>query len=342
MMKKKNPATLKDVAKLAGVSASTVSRVLSDNSRISEPTKKNVLKCMDELGYHPNAIARSLAIRKSGAVGIIMPSTSEDVLLNPFFPEALRGIAKSASRSGYDLLLSTNSEKNDELKIIKKFINGSKVDGIILMSSRIHDECIKYLCSIDFPFSVIGSTEFENKSINTVDNDNYNASYELTLHLISTGRKNIAMIAGDRDLILTSQRVEGYKKALIKSGIEFNEDMLFTGSFDEKTGYELAEKINKLVLNIDGLIVTDDLVAFGAIRFFSSAGTKIPQQIAVASFNNSALSKYIAIPLTSVDINSVMLGEESMNLLSDAIENKTRGKKILIPYTIYKRKSTMI
>lgn len=338
MLEKKKQVTANDVAKMAGVSPSTVSRVISNNPRISEPTRRKVLKCMEELGYYPNANARSLAIKKTGTVGIIIPTTSEDYFSNPFFAESLRGIIRGASKSGYDLLLSTNTEKGEELKITKKFVRGSKVDGIILMTSKVDDECIEYLKNIDFPFSIIGSTDDE--KINQVDNDNALAAYELTKHLIEIGRKRIAMIVGDINLVVSKKRIKGYKKALSEANIDFDENLLFSGSFDEKTGYDYGVKISKINPLPDGLIVADDLVAFGAVKAFEDLEINIPKDIAVASFNNSVLAKHSNIPLTSVDINAFELGREAMNLLVDAIEDEVRGEKITIPYNIYKRAST--
>lgn len=338
MLEKKKQVTANDVAKMAGVSPSTVSRVISNNPRISEPTRRKVLKCMEELGYYPNANARSLAIKKTGTVGIIIPTTSEDYFSNPFFAESLRGIIRGASKSGYDLLLSTNTEKGEELKITKKFVRGSKVDGIILMTSKVDDECIEYLKNIDFPFSIIGSTDYE--EINQVDNDNALAAYELTKHLIEIGRKRIAMIVGDINLVVSKKRIKGYKKALSEANIDFDENLLFSGSFDEKTGYDYGVKISKINPLPDGLIVADDLVAFGAVKAFEDLEINIPKDIAVASFNNSVLAKHSNIPLTSVDINAFELGREAMNLLVDAIEDEIRGEKITIPYNIYKRAST--
>jgi len=295
---------------------------------------------MTELGYYPNAIARSLASQKTGIIGVIMPTTSDDVFLNPFFPEALRGIAKGASKAGYDILLSTNSEKDEELKIIQNFIRGKKVDGLILMSSKVEDQCIDYLCSIDFPFSLIGTPDIGVEKINHVDNDNYMAAYELTKYLGSIGKTNIVIIAGDEKLTVTKKRLEGYKRALEEMDILFNEELLFTGSFEEKTGHKYGSIIANLEPRPDGVIVTDDLVAFGAMTLFEQLNVNVPKDIAVASFNNSILSRYSNIPITSVDINAASLGYESMNLLLGAMEKDTRGKKITTPYTIHKRKST--
>lgn len=339
-MRKYSSITVNDVAKIADVSTSTVSRVISDSPRISQATKDKVLKIMDEIGYYPNANARSLAMNKTGTIGVIMPTTSEELFLNPFFPEALRGIVKGASNTGYDLLLSTNTEKNEEVKIVKNFIRGSKVDGLILMSSKVEDQCIEYLKSIDFPFSLIGSPYKYADEINHVDNDNYMAAYELTNYLIHIGKKRIAMIAGDKSLMVTKKRVEGYKKALEENDLYFEESMMFKGSFDEETGYKYGKEIAEMENRPDALIVTDDLVAFGAVKLFESINVAIPEEIAVASFNNSIFSRYSNIPLTSVDINAAELGEQAMNILNETMNFSVKGKKIIIPYTIYKRKST--
>jgi DNA-binding LacI/PurR family transcriptional regulator len=339
-MKKNENVTASDVAKLAGVSTSTVSRVISNNPKISKATREKVIKSMDELGYYPNANARSLAIKKTGTVGIIIPTISEDYFSNPFFTESLKGIIKGASNSDYDLLISTNTEKNEELKIIQKFIRGSKVDGIILMTSKIEDKCIEYLKGIDFPFSLIGS--FPDGKINQVDNDNFLAAYELTQHIINTGRKNIALIVGDLDLIVSKKRLEGYKKALEEANIDFNKELVFSGSFDESIGYYYGEKISKMEPLPDGLVVTDDLVAFGALNAFENLGIKVPEDISIASFNNSAFAKYSKIPLTSVDINAMELGRVAMELLVAAIEEDIRGEKLNIEHKIYIRESSAI
>ncbi len=337
---KKNQVTISDVAKLAGVSPSTVSRVISNSPKISEATKDKVLKHMKELGYHPNAIARSLAKSKTGNIGVIMPSRTEDIFLNPFFPEAIGGIVRASAKTGYDILLSTNTESEHELDSIKNLIHASKVDGIVLMSSKVDDESIDYLTSINFPFSIIGSPYNKGDGINYVDNDNFMAAYELTVYLTKMGRKNIAMIAGDPSLMVTKKRIEGYKKAIEESNLVFNEKHLFIGSFNEETGYKYGRELLDLDPRPEAIIVTDDIVAFAAIQVLESLNISIPEDIAIASFNNSVLSRYSQTPFTSVDVNAYELGLESINLLVEAIEKGLRNSKKIIPYIIHKRKST--
>lgn len=340
MVKKTTHMTVKDVAEKAGVSPSTVSRVISNHPKISEETKEKVLKIMDELGYYPNAIARSLASKKTGTIGVILPNRSEDLLLNPFFPEALRGILKGAAAFGYDVLLSTSTEGKNEMEIVKTFIRSSKVDGIVLMSSSVGDESQAYLNSIDFPYSLIGSPYDHKERVNHVDNDNYMAAYELTTYLSMIGRKRIALIAGEIGQMVTMKRVEGYQKALMESNIPYDEHLLFTGKFDEETGYTYGAAILDMTPRPDAIIITDDLIAFGAVKVFQGAGVRIPEDMAIASFNNSILSRYSDIPLTSVEINSFELGYESVNLLVQSIDQGVRGNKVIIPYTIVKRQST--
>lgn len=334
--------TIKDVAKKANVSPSTVSRVISDSPKISRETKERVIDCMDQLGYYPNKIARSLASNKSQTLGIIMPSRGEDVFLNPFFPQVLSGIVKEAASRDYDILISSGLEKKSEIEIIEKIINSSKVDGIIIMTSRIKDENIKYLKRNGFPFVLIGSQiDGEiNNSINNIDNDNYMASYELTKHLISLGKSKIAMIGGDRDLVVTRRRIEGYKKALRDSKIKYRKEYLFTGEFTEEVGYRYGEKILKTNPRPDGIVVTDDLVAFGAIRFLENNSINIPEDIAIGSFNNSFLSRNSNKPFTSIDINPCELGRGAVEILIKSINQGIKGQTLIIPYEIHKREST--
>ena len=339
-MKNTSHITVKDVALKAKVSPSTVSRVISNHPKISLETKQRVLKIMEEMGYYPNAIARSLASRKTGTIGVILPSRSEDLLLNPFFPEALRGILKGASAASYDVLLSSSTENKEELEIVKTFIRSSKVDGIILMSSKVDDDVQKYLAGLDFPFSLIGSPYKDKENVNHVDNDNYMAAYEITQYLSMIGRKRIALIAGEINQMVTMKRIEGYKKALMESNLPYDEELLFTGKFDEETGYTYGEAILNLEPKPDAIIITDDLIAFGAVKIFKAAGIKIPDDMAIASFNNSILSRYSDTPLTSVEINSFELGYQSVDLLVHGINEGVKGKKMIIPYTIVKREST--
>lgn len=334
-----NKVTIKDVAKACGVSTSTVSRVISDDPRISSETKAKVLNSMKELNYYPNAIARSLANNKTNTIALILPSTSEDVFINPFFQEALRGINSVTCQHDYDILLVSSHNKQDELDVIKRLIHGKRVDGIILTRSKINDKHIEYLMSSKMPFVLIGSS-LENKSINMVDNDNEKAGYDITQYMIEKGKKRIGLIGGDIQSVVTQNRFKGYLNALKDYNIVHDENLFATGNFERESGYNLTERLLSLENKPDSIIVLDDLIAAGVISKLKEKGYKIPEDIFVASFNNSILSSQSNPPLTSVEINAVKLGKTACNILLELIENELDTRKEIVPHEIVERIST--
>ncbi|WP_143715452.1 LacI family DNA-binding transcriptional regulator [Alkalithermobacter paradoxus] len=335
----KKSVNIKDVAQYAGVSPSTVSRVISNDERITDATKKKVLEAMDILGYYPNVIARSLANRKSNAIGLIMPAFSDILFINPFFPEALRGISMVASNNSYDILMSTNSKHSEELEVIKNFIRGKRVDGIILMSSRVNDESIKFLRESKFPFVVVGSS-LEYDDINCVDNDNEKAAYDMTKHLIEVGCKDIALVAGNLDLVVTINRLSGYKKALLENNINLNNDYIIAGEFLEESGYIAGKKLLSLDKIPDGIIVTDDLMALGVIKAIKERNLRIPKDIRVGSFNNSILAKFAVPTITSIDVNAVKLGKSAVDILINAIDKGEGFDSLIVDHNLVVRDST--
>lgn len=338
-MKKKTKPTVRDVARKAGVSPSTVSRVISNNPRISEATRERVLKEMEALQYQPNAIARSLARSKTRIIGVLMPAKETDMLLNPFFPEALHGIVTSAARHGHDVLLSTGSKYRNELEVIRNLVGGGKVDGLIILRSRENDPNLQYLLKADFPCSVIGSGS--GLPVNHVNNDNVRAALELTRHILETGRRNVFFASGPIELSVTKERLEGYRLAIEEAGLPFREDHIFTGDFDEETGMRLAYKMVRGKDKPDAVVATDDVIAFGFSRTITTLGYRIPKDIAIGSFNNSVLSRYSDSQLTSVDIRAAELGKKSVEQLIAAIEEGLRGASTIIEHQLIKRKSTL-
>jgi DNA-binding LacI/PurR family transcriptional regulator len=335
-IKKKN-VTIKTVAKEAGVSPSTVSRVISNSPRISLKTKEKVFKIMDELGYHPNAIARSLAINETKTIGLVIPCSSEDFYMNSFFQESLRGIAHIANTKGYDLLISSSNE--NEIDVVKRFINSKKVDGIILMRSSLKDESIRYLRKREFPFVLIG-TCMEYNDIYEVDTDNFLASYDLTKHLIQRNCKKIAFIGGEHNSIVTIKRLEGYKKAMENFNLRLYDEFIITDKFSEEKGYNSMQKLLDLNIIPDGIIITDDLMCAGAIKKLQEKNLKVPKDVLIAAFNDGIFTKYSNPPITSIKIHSSKLGERACEVLFDIMHNNNVDKRNIINYELIMRAST--
>lgn len=333
--------TIKDVARLAKVSPSTVSRVISDNSRISEDTKKKVNEAMKELGYHPNAIARSLVNKSTHTIGVIMPKSAHLSLANPFFPEALRGISARANKKGFFVMLSIEDNEMDKHYNIENIVRAGVVDGVVMLYSRLEDETFNMLKDNKFPFVVVGKPVNGNANkVNYVDNDNIGAAYEATNYLIDKNRNSIGLITGPLNLLVSLDRLEGYKRALTDRKIPFKPDFVKESDFSEDGGFNSMESLLNSRDCPKAILATDDLLALGAIKAIKKAGLKIPRDISIISFNNIPAAEFLSPPLTSVDINPFELGYEATELLFQCLENrKSSCQARIVPTKLIERES---
>lgn len=332
--------TIKDVAKLANVAPSTVSRVIADSPRISRKTKERVREAMQELGYHPNFNARSLANQATQAIGLVMPSSADKVFQNPFFPEVLRGISTIAHEKDYALYMSTGETEDEIFEGVIKMVQGKRVDGIVLLYSRVDDEIINYLQERDFPFTLIGKPFKEAESITHVDNDNYKAAKEVTEYLIGLGHDRIAFVGGNLDLVVTIDRLLGYEKALRNSGLTYRDEYIIHEEFLKEGGQEAVKELLALNEPPTALVVADDLMAWGILNTLDEMGFSVPKDMSIISFNNLMLSEVSRPPLTSVDINIFELGCMAVKCLIEKLENPSEHvKRIMIPHQIIKRQS---
>jgi DNA-binding LacI/PurR family transcriptional regulator len=332
--------TIKDVAKKANVAPSTVSRVIANSPRISEKTKKRVRKIMDELGYHPNVNARSLANQITKAIGLIMPSSANKSFQNPFFPEVMRGISSFAHIKDYSLYMSTGETEQEIFEGVVKMVQGRRVDGIVVLYSRMDDKVIQYLKDQKFPFVLIGKPEHASEDVTYIDNDNYLAGREVTEYLISLGHERIAFIGGSPDLMVTKERLAGFKEALKLADLSLPEEYVFYMDFLREGGQRAVEQLMSYESSPTAIVVTDDLMALGVLSTLDEKGYKVPDDVSVISFNNVIFSEIACPPLTSVDVHIYQLGYEAVKSLIEKIEfPQQSSKSIIIPYKIIKRQT---
>lgn len=318
-------ATINDIAKAANVAPSTVSRVIANSHLISEKTRERVLAIMKEMDYHPNMIARSLVRQSTHIIGMMIPGTSEKAFQIPFFAEILRGITAKAGQHGYRILLSNIGDSEEEMNSINELVNGRIVEGIILMTSRLNDQSVDELVSMDFPFVIVGRPEAANEEkLNWVDNDNCEAGYMLTRHFIETGHRKIAFIGLSNEHMVMLDRFCGYKKALAEFGLPYNDKLIVQGHFmeDKDNGYAMMQTLMERKEPFSGVIASDDFQAFSAINFLTEHGLSVPGDIAVAGFNNVPQSEYYVPSLTSVEVHPYQLGERSFEILFKCLEDK--------------------
>lgn len=309
--------TIKDVAREAGVSKSTVSRVLADNSRISEETKDRVKKVIEHLGYQPNITARNLAKSRTKTLGVVLPIDASDYFGNPIYIQMMQGMSLFAQERHY-FIMYVFGKSYDEEQNIREFSTGKIVDGIIVLKTEINDQMIRRLLDDQFPFVVIGKPNKEGTGL-WVDNDNKKATFDLTEELIEKGHQKIAFISAKEDWMVSQERLSGYKEALLKHKMPYDENLIYCGeAFSEEVGYRAMKQIFK-VESPTAMVATDDIIAVGINRFLQKY--QIPDKI-VIGFNNTALAIYQNPPLSSVEIQGIRLGYEAAKLLVDAIEKK--------------------
>lgn len=332
--------TIKDVAKAANISPSTVSRVIDDHPKISEATKKRVRKVMKELGYYPNFKARSLARRSTQTIGLVMPSSTDIVFQNPFFPEVIRGISKTAYKMEYALHFSTGETKDEIYEGVVRMVQTGRVDGIILLYSRINDRVMTFLQEKNFPYTMIGKPSYQIDQISHVDNDNYSATKAVTEYLLSLGHNKIGFVGGSKTLMVTLDRLRGYETALKEAGIPISQDYIVHEEFLLQGGQDAISELLSLKEAPTALVVIDDLMALGIINKLEKMGLSVPHDISIVSFNNLLLSEISNPPLTSVDIDIFHLGMHAAKILIEKIKNPDEPeKRIIVPYKMVIRNS---
>lgn len=312
--------TIKDVAKLADVSPSTVSRVLTNHPKISQATKENVWRAMKELDYHPNVTARKLATNATRTIGLVLPNDVKLLKENPFFIQVLTGITSYAQEKDYYIILTNAGSEDDEIAALNHLFRSNLIDGVIMTVVREEDKCVAFLRENNHPFVVIGKPVDTDETL-WVDNDNFQAMYEVVNYIIKKGNKRIAFIGGAEALTVTKNRLSGYKMALKNRGIHLDDALVKEATFTETAGYDAAVELIKTT-DFDAIATTDDLIAVGVLKALKDHEI---EDILVTGFNNTPIANYQNPPLTTVEINADELGHYAAKLLIEKLQSIETG-----------------
>jgi len=319
------------------VSPSTVSRVVTGKSRISDRTCKRVLEVMEQLGYYPNMNARNLVAKRSNAIGLVIRSV-ENTFLNPFFPEVIRGISVAAQQEGYSIFMAMGRDEEEEKACAVKMVQGRQVDGVVLLHSRTNDPLLPYLKRMEFPFVVVGRPK--EKLTTYVDNDNVEGAAEATEYLIRRGHTSIAFLGGSMEYIVTLDRLEGYRRALAAAGIPYRDRFVLEADYAEEGGSEAIRRLLSSGERPTALLVMDDVMAVGVLGALRELGLHVPRDVSVVSFNNVPLSRFCSPPLTTVDIGIYELGFLAAGKLLERIRHPERAStRTLVHTRIVERQS---
>lgn len=313
--------TLEEVARSAGVSRSTVSRVINEEMNVSDETRARVWRAVEQLGYRPNAAARSLASRHSQIISIVIPQAANTVFAEPFFTRLFQGIHDRATELGYHIMLSIRSREDGDLNELHlNATRGQLLDGLIVTSARIDDPVLERLLAMELPFVTIGRDPVH-PQVSTVDADNVGGASAAVSHLIRMGRQRIATITGPQTVIPGVDRLTGCRLALKKHDLPFDKALIAPGEFTRAGGYQAMQTLLKE--KPDAVFVASDLMAYGAMAALAQAGVRIPEDIAIVGFDDFDASAHTYPPLTTVRQPVYELGTLAAATLIDWIEGRS-------------------
>ncbi len=328
--------TMKDVAKLAGVSLSTVSRVLNDSSLVKEKTAEKVKKAVNKLNYQVDDSARILRTQKSNLIGFIGAGMG-----NPFLTNVLKSVETTANEIGYNILFGdSDGEYNQEINYLN-IMRRKKIDGIIILSANIYTDLLERIKKNDIPV-VFASGYINDKDIACVTVDNVNAAHDVIDYLIKEGHDRLGIISGPySDTVASEERIKGVRLAYKLNDREFNNNLVVEGEFNFDSGFTGARSLLEIDDKITAIFAFNDIMAVGAIRYLESIGKKVPEDISVIGFDDIELARYVNPKLSTVAQSALELGSSSVELLNRLIKKRdVQEKKVIIPHRLILREST--
>ena len=331
-------AKLKDVAAMAGVSAATVSYVLSGKRSISEETKERVMDAIEKLDYVPDLNARGLSMRDSKLIGVVVPRTEPGERLmfqNSFYSEVLGSIEYYARQQGYHILISATDANESYLTLAKQ----RNLDGIIVIGMY-PDEFYQQMKKTHIPIVLIDSYTNDHYYHNVRIDDAY-GSYLATKHMLENGHRDIAFFAGQlKENGVMKKRLVGYRQALEEFDVEFRQSLVFEDQIDYESGIALAKKLLSSGVKATGIIAAADILAIGAMKGLYDEGCRVPDDYSIIGFDDLEVSKYLTPGLTTVKQQISLKGQRAVDLLLKHIEDPNLPKQEeILPLELIERGS---
>lgn len=308
--------SIKDIAKAAGVSHSTVSRALSDNPLVAEATRSRIHKIAQDLGYTPDAIARGLVTQHTRTVGVIVTTIAD-----PFAGELFRGIEAIAGPQGYRVFLGTSHADPDREVSLVRGLREWRVDGVIVAASRVGALYMPLLKEIGVPLVLINS-QHEGPFIHSVAVDNYESAVRAVQHLIQLKHRVIGYLGGPADHASQRERLEGYQRALENAGISFDSSLVIAGNGRADSGTQATQLLARSP-EMTALFCYNDMTAIGAMQALKKAGRHVPDDISIVGFDDIELASYMDPALTTVHQPKDQMGKMAMWMLIDLLNGKS-------------------
>jgi LacI family transcriptional regulator len=325
--------TIKDVARAAGVSVATVSRVFNDSLLVRGATRARVREVAQRFGYSPHGVARSLVTRRTHAIGVLLPD-----LYGEFFSELIRGLDQAAQARGFHLLLSSAQHYGPAFEAALRAMRGW-VDGLVVMAPDVDAEFQRHLPE-GFPVALINCPP-NGRPIDRFAVGNFAGARAMVRHLVGLGHRRIAMLRGAEGNYDAGERLRGYRAALREAGLNPDATLELPGDFRESGGHEAARKILAMADRPTAVFAANDLMAISAISAFREGGLRVPDDVAVGGFDDIPMARYVDPPLTSVHVDICALGERATSRLLDVLlePRPRRPCRETLPATLVVRRS---
>lgn len=319
--------TLEEIAKKAGVSRSTVSRVINHQRHVRAQVRQRVWDIIEETGYQPNVAARSLASQRSQVLGLVVPRSVQVLFTDPYFPRLIQGVAQGCNQHDYTLSLFLLHTPAEERQLYPRITRQGLLDGVIVQVGNVEDELIRRLLESGMPFVVAGRP-VDVPEASYVDVDNVTGAYNAVSHLIRLGHTRVGTVAGPSNSSAGLDRCQGYRNALNQRGLVLDERLIVEADFTETGAYYATQRL--LEQEPDAVFVASDAMAQGVLRAIREARLSVPDDIAVVSFDDLPLAAVCNPPLTTVRQPIRRMGIKLIETLLDVIENGSHPPRRIV------------
>lgn len=323
------PQNIEDIAKAAGVSRSTVSRVLNGEQYVSPATRERVMAVIEREGYTPNPAARALVTQRTQSVGVMIPHDLATVFDNPwYFPTLLQGVSDRTTQRGYAMLLWMGRSETEEDLIYRRITNNRLMDGMLVASATGDNPLVAHLLESGMPLVTVERPAAHADRISYVTLDNIEGARTATAHLIAQGRRRVGIITGALNNMDGLDRLVGYKRALADGGLPVQSDYVYTGNWDRPSGYLGARALFER--GADAIFAANDIMALGVLDAAAEVGLRIPHDVALVGFDDLPVTAEVG--LTTIRQPLREKGAAAIDLLLDLIEGRARGpQQIFLP-----------
>lgn len=331
--------TIKDIARVAGVSVTTVSRALNGYSDVNEKTRQKIAAVARELNYSPNTLARGLVMQKSKTIGLLVSGISRESVKDNFTFEVLCGVNERASTLGYDLILFNTNTMMQREKTYTQLCRERRVDGAIIQGIKKEDLYLKEVVESDIP-CVLVDIPVHSNSVGYVTTDNALGAKKAVEHLAGLGHQHIGMINGHEDAFVSQERLNGYREALKECGLSFRSEWVVSGNFEEKKAEKAACELLNRYKEVTAIFCASDLMALGALKACKELGLDVPKDISIVGYDNIVLASYSSPNLTTVGQEVYQIGYEAADLLIEMLEGKETNMERYLDTKLIIREST--